>query len=158
MNWVMLCDFEHFWDFQEKFVHSVIYLYLLLKCVHSDNIIFYANSKTLFEDNAKLWQYGLWSLTIFSIFRGTEFTKKIERISKFDLMASTKDSYKMYGNGLSFNVQFPIVTQLCKYFKMEKWYFVSKIVLTICEKKNQVIKNNFLEQFILKMKGQNIFF
>ena len=72
----------------------------------------------------------------FCIFRGTEFTKKIERISKFDLMASTKDSYKMYDNGLSFNVQFPIVTQLCKYFKMEKWYFVSKIVLNFCEKKS----------------------
>ena len=55
--------------------------------------------------------------------------------------------------------------------KMHLWYFVSKSVLTYCEKKNVIVIGNFfeaegqefakflrsLEQFIQTVKGQNNF-
>ena len=44
----------------------------------------------------------------------------------------------------------------------KKWYFVTKIVLTYCEKKNVLVIEKYfwnlrLEQFIQTVKGQNNF-
>ena len=70
-------------------------------------------------------------------------------------------------------VFFPVVGSLPKSKKINKWYFVNKIVLTYCEKKNSSDREKLLrfeaegrefakflkslEQFIQTVKGQNNF-
>ena len=72
---------------------------------------------------------------------------------------------------LEFEIFLRSLEQFTQTVKGEKWYFVTKIVLTYCEKKNVlVIEKNFeaegrefakilisLEQFIQTVKGQNNF-